>query len=428
MLKQLGFKKLLAFIVISASVAVIYQIPFLRYTFYEQMKSALSLTDTQMGDTQAALTALNLVGYPIGGWLAARFSPKKLLSATLAIYAVVTAMFFVTTNYIVLLVIFAVYGFFGTATTWSAYLLALRTLVDEKHQSTIFGSSEATRGIIQTINAFIFLAIMARSATAVSGYMNVMLYGVILYIVLLILAVIFLPSSSADEYAGKEDQGGNRYTFWQVVKEPGVWICIIVIMCAYVVWTVGNNYLTTYTVRVLNMSETMASTVGIIRSYIVVFLAGFLGGWFLDKFSLKGKGFVIFFCVTIVCLIGAMTTDKILVICLLFTLAISFMANCMKSTYFSIMGQAGIPRSMTAMATGVISLIAFIPDFITPTLCGRWLDAATAAGDVTMGFKKIFIMMIGFAVVGVIGAILLARSGKKVLEAGEAQTDGKKAD
>ena len=47
----------------------------------------------------------------------------------------------------------------------------------------------------------------------------------------------------------------------------------------------GNGYLTTYTVQVLNISPSLASTLGIVRSYIIVFLAGFLGGWVLDRFT-----------------------------------------------------------------------------------------------------------------------------------------------
>jgi MFS family permease len=419
MIKQLGFKKLLIFLVLSATVALVYQIPFLRYTFYEQMKAALCLTDTQMGDTQAALTLLNLIGYPIGGILASRFSTKKLICVTLAVYIPVTAMFLFTTNYIVLLIIFAIYGFFGVATLWSAYLSALRSLVDENKQSTIFGSSEATRGIIQTINAVIFLAIMSRASSPVIGYKTVMALGTGLFVIVLAAAVFILPSDKKEESEKSEKAAtaGNdekQYTFWDVIKNSGVWICIIIIMCAYAVWTVGNNYLTTYTVRVLNISESLASSVGIVRSYVIVFAAGFIGGWLLDKFNYKGKAFFFLFAATIISLIGALTTNEVLVICLVFTLVISFIANIMKSTYFSILGQAGISRGMTPLATGIISLIAFIPDFVTPTLCGRWLDAATEAGDVVAGFRKIFFLMIGFAVVGIAGSVVLIIRTKKL--------------
>ena len=194
-------------------------------------------------------------------------------------------------------------------------------------------------------------------------------------------------------------------------------LTIWVIMCAYVSWTLGNGYLTTYTVRVLNVSQSVASTIGVVRSYVIVFLAGFIGGWILDRFSYKGKGFFLLFSAVIVTCAAIMLTSKAVAVSIGLTLLLAFLANVMKSTYWSIMGQAGIPLKMTAIATGIISFIAFIPDFIVPTLCGVWLDAATAAGNVTLGFNKIFLLLIGFSVVGLIGAALLTKQTKSLEKA-----------
>ena len=170
--------------------------------------------------------------------------------------------------------------------------------------------------------------------------------------------------------------------------------------------------------RVLGISEATASSLGIVRSYIIVFLAGFIGGWVLDKFSYKGKGFLVLFTAVIVTMAGVMLTNKAVAVCVGLTMLLAFLANVMKSTYWSVMGQAGIPVNMTAMATGIISFIAFIPDFIVPTVCGVWLDAATAAGDVSVGFNKIFIMLIVFAVAGLIGAVMLTRQTRALRESG----------
>ena len=47
---KFGFRKLMIFIILSATVAIAYQIPYLRYTFYDQMMEVLKLNNTQMGD------------------------------------------------------------------------------------------------------------------------------------------------------------------------------------------------------------------------------------------------------------------------------------------------------------------------------------------------------------------------------------------
>jgi hypothetical protein len=45
----------------------------------------------------------------------------------------------------------------------------------------------------------------------------------------------------------------------------------------------------TYGTRVLGLSNELSSTLSIIRSYIIVVVAGFSGGFAMDKFTSKAK-------------------------------------------------------------------------------------------------------------------------------------------
>lgn len=417
-MKNFGFKKLMVFIVLSAAVALAYQLPYLRYTFYDQMTAAFGLNDTQMGLMATAVSLTSTICYPIGGFFADRFSMKKLICISFAAFVVLSALFAFTTDFAFLMVIHILFGFFGIATLWSAYLAGLRGLGDEETQSRLFGSSEATRGIIQMLTAFVFLALMNAALTPVAGFRTVMIAGTAICAVFLVLAIIFLPEEKKERDASGESTEEERFSIKDVLMNKGVWLTIWVVCCAYMAWSLGNGYLTTYTVRVLGVSGSLASSLGIVRSYIIVFLAGFLGGWVLDKFSYKGKGFLVLFSIVIVTTAGIMLTNKVVPVCVGLTILLAFLANVMKSTYWSVMGQAGIPVGMTAMATGIISFIAFIPEFIAPTVCGIWLDAATAAGDVSVGFNKIFIMIIAFAVAGLLGAVMLTRQTRALRESG----------
>lgn len=62
----------------------------------------------------------------------------------------------------------------------------------------------------------------------------------------------------------------------------------------------------------------------------------------------------------------------------------------------------------------ILSFIAFAPDFITPAICGRWIDEASAAGNVSAGFTKIFILMIAFGIIAIIASFLLIKRTKKM--------------
>lgn len=404
------FRKFMIFFILSGTVAIAYQIPYLRFTFYDQMMAALSLDDVQMGFLATALTLTSTICYPIGGYFAGRFSLKNLICITLAAHVVLTIAFGFTSNYYLLIAIQILYGFFGIATLWSAYLTGIRGLADEKSQGKIFGSSEATRGIVNTICGFIFLGIVNVAATPVLGWQGVMLVGAALCGVFLILALIFLPKKEEQKTEQKEE----KVKVIDVLKNKGVWITILLIMCAYVSFSLSNNYLTTYSVRVLGIDEGTATIIGIVRSYIIVFLAGFIGGWLLDKFTYKGKGFFLGFSILIVLFAGVILTEKTMVLCLALTLCIAFIVSIFKSTYWSVMGQAGIPLKMTAAASGIISFIAYAPDFILPPICGTWIDNAAAAGNIASGFYNIFFVCIAFAVAGIVISLILVRQTKSL--------------
>lgn len=403
------------FIILSATVALAYQIPYLRFTFYDQMTAALNLTDTQMGLMATAVSLTSTLCYPIGGIFAEKFSCRNLIIISLAGLAACTVVYSMTTNFIILMLVHILYGFFGIATLWSAYLTGIRSLGDEESQSTLFGSSEATRGIIQAVGGFLFLGIMGAAASAASGFRFVLLAGMVICVLFLILAFIFLPKGELNgEDIGNDSE--TSYTMLDALKCKGVWITIGLVACAYVSWTLGNGYLTTYTVRVLGVAESTASTLGIIRSYIIVFLAGFIGGWLLDKFTFKGKGFFVLFTAVTAATVAMMLTSKVVPVCIVITMILAFIANIMKSTYWSTMGQAGIPIKMTAVATGVVSFIAFIPDFIVPTVAGVWLDEATKGGNVAAGFHKIFILLFVFSAAGLVISVILTKQAKSIKE------------
>ena len=420
-MKNFGFRKWMIFIILSATVAIAYQLPYLRYTFYDQMMAALQLNDVQMGVLASAVSIASTISYPIGGFLANRFSMRSLINLTLAAFVVLTVAFAFTTNYIFLIGIHVLYGFFGIATLWSAYLVGIRSLGDESVQSKLFGFSEATRGILQTLLGFAFLAIMGVAATPIIGFKTMLIVGAVVTGIFLVLGFIFLPKTEKEEKS--EVAAEDKVTILDVVKNPGVWITIIILICAYSCWSFGNGYLTTYTVRVGGLSESTASTLGMIRSYVIVFVAGFFGGWFLDRFTYKGKAFIGLFGLSAAGFVLIMFTAKALAISICLTLLLAFIANIMKAAYWSVMGQAGIPAKMTALATGFISLIIFLPDAVLPTIIGTWLSNAEAAGNIAAGFDKIFIMLAVFAIVGIIGSLLLVKRTKSIEKKGLAESE-----
>ncbi|HAM14968.1 MAG TPA: MFS transporter [Eggerthellaceae bacterium] len=430
-MKSFGFKNLMIFIVLSATVGLAYLLPFLRYTFYDQMLAALQITDTQSGFLITVFGFAAMPCYLIGGFLANRFTTRTLYIVTLIGLAVTTIWYAFATDFTQLIIIFGLYALFGSATMWEAYLTGIRKLGNPKNQSKLFGSSEATRGIVQSLLGFAFVAVMGIAATPAIGFRNVLLLGAAVAIVLLILTLIFFPKdekkggaevAEAAESAEGEAlaQAESKVKFKDVITCSGVWLAILLVTGGYLAWTIGNNYVTTYTVRVVGIDEELASTIGIIRSYIIVVLGGFIGGWILDKFHYKGVGIAVMLAIVIACFIGIVFSNAVIPLCVALTLVLAFVNNILKSTMWSTLGQTGIPVEMTPLATGIISVIAFFPaDIVCPAIGGIWIDEGIAAGDITLGFNKLFIMAIVFAILSIIGGILTMRRTKKLESEGK---------
>ncbi|MEG0378482.1 MAG: hypothetical protein RR614_08390, partial [Eubacterium sp.] len=89
-------------------------------------------------------------------------------------------------------------------------------------------------------------------------------------------------------------------------------------------------------------------------------------------------------------------------------MVMSLLYFTVKSVYYSVMGEGGIPLGLTAAATGIISFIAYAPEAFMTILMGSWIDA-----DPVAGFNKIFIWMISFSVISIVLAFIIYRRHRK---------------
>ena len=156
-MKNFGFRKWMIFIILSATVAIAYQLPYLRYTFYDQMMAALQLNDVQMGVLASAVSIASTISYPIGGFLANRFSMRSLINLTLAAFVALTVAFAFTTNYVFLIIIHVLYGFFGIATLWSAYLVGSEASVMKAYRASSLASVKRREGFSRPFSVSRFL-------------------------------------------------------------------------------------------------------------------------------------------------------------------------------------------------------------------------------------------------------------------------------
>lgn len=410
-------KRNIVLTILSMIAGIMYLTPLLRFSFYDQMLSALNVTDIQLGTIGATYGILNVASYVPSGILAEKVNTKLLLIISCVAMAIITLWYATFPGYEALIIIHALYGVFSVGTFWSPYLKAIRNLGTEKEQGRLFGISEGLRGVGQTIVAFICLGAMGAIATVTAGFRALLFINAAAFAVLALLVIIFVPDFDKDK--NKVDAEGN-----EVVKEKGVifqsftssstWLCIFVIMCGYTLWITANSYMGTFGTRVLKISPQLSSAISIVRSYIIVFVAGVSGGIFMDKFQFKGRGMFFAFLATGICALAIFMTTGFATLCVGITIIIAYLVNVIKSTYWSIMGEAGIPLARTGIATGIISFIGLTPDIFVPPIVSRFIAYGESVGNIALGFNIMLGWMVVWAVLGIMAAITLERRGRKL--------------
>ena len=78
--KKPNFKKWMSLLVLCCGTGVIFQLPYIRNTFYVPLVEALNLTNEEFGLLSTSYATVSMICYFFGGWIADRVSPRKLLT------------------------------------------------------------------------------------------------------------------------------------------------------------------------------------------------------------------------------------------------------------------------------------------------------------------------------------------------------------
>lgn len=395
-------------VLISVMVGIIYFIPYLRFFFYDQMLDGFHLTNLQLGTLGSIYGLVALFCYPVSGYLADRFSARILLTISFLVMAGLTFWQSTFPGYNTLVVIYVLYGFFTTATLWSPYICFVRHLGTEEEQGKLFGVSEAMRGVVSAVTGFVFLWMLGLFVDSVGGMQVLLWISVGLYVLFAVLSIVFLPKT---EVKGSKQDGPQEKGMKNIIKAlrlPGTWLVAFFLFSCFCVINTGTNYLGTYTTQVLGVSASVSSGLAIFRSYVIVIAAGVMGGILADKAKSRAIFISGLLGGIIVCAALLIFSSSLVTMAIVITMVMSFLYFTVKSVYYSVMGEGGIPLELTAAATGIISFIAYAPEAFMTTIMGSWIDA-----DPVLGFNKIFIWMISFSVISIILAVIIYRRHKK---------------
>jgi len=399
-------RKWLIIFTLSLGAGLIYQLPYLRFTYYDPLQKALGLDHTSFGNLMSVYGFVAMFMYWPGGWIADRFSSRKLL--TLSLVATAGGGFWLSTfpSYHICLLIHAIWGVTSVLTFWSALVKVITRITSEEEQGKIFGFIEGGRGISASVVAFSTIALFSWMGGKSSDFSIVInIYSIMIFLSG-VLCWFLLDDNSSEIKSGEVIND-----IIVVLKMPAAWMMAAVIFCVYTGYA-ALSYTTPYMTEIFGLSVATAGVLGTIRTQIFKAIGGPIGGMLSQKFGSATR----------VIRWGCIAMTLSLIVFLVMPINSSFLflmiGNMMlfagiifalRGIYFSTIKEGKTPATLIGAISGFISFMGYMPDAFLYSLIGHWLDKYPGG----TGYQYMFIYMILFSIIGVIISTLLIRYLKR---------------
>jgi MFS family permease len=400
------FRRWLVMTCLSLSGGIIFMLPFLREVYYIPLQQALHLSNTQLGMLSGVFGATSMICYFPGGWVADRFSPRKLMAASLLATGVAGLCFASFPSFTVSVLIHAFWGISMTLTFWSALIKAVRNWAPGSEQGRAFGILETGRGVAELGSSTIFLAVFAWLGSGNRGLSSVIILFSLTNILLGLMTWLVIGDEirrNPEEGPGEKKVGLEEVV--AVLRMPVVWLISLVILTAYAAYW-GAYYFTPYATDVFMMSVAFGGAIGVGKMWLKPFTA-LLSGYIADRTGIA-KTVAFCFAVLIVSfgLFALIPGNKSLLPVLVANTAIASLAIfAQRGIYFALLEEGGVPLPVTGTATGVISVAGYAPDVFMPMVGGVMLDSYPGAP----GYRFLFLFIAALCLLGLLAALLLMR-------------------
>jgi sugar phosphate permease len=399
-------EKWLTMALLCLSGSIIFWLPFLSEIFYVPMQDAFGFSKTQIGLLSGTFGTTSLIAYFPGGWLADRFSNRKLIFIALLIISASGFFFATLPSFEISLLLFGLWGFATAGIFWSAMIRTTRNWASGEEQGRAFGILEGGRNFTDMTTSTIFLLIFAWLGGDAGALPEVIVLCAVLPLVLAVFVWVVMKDDVAPRKEAREKRSTiNMAEIIEVLKLPMVWLIAIIIMTAYTgLW--GAIFFTPYATEVYELGAVLGGAVGTGKFWLAP-IAAIAAGFLADKigcartvvgfFVLMTFGFLLFGLVP-----GASNLVPFMLINVAFIVGAVY---ALRGIYFSLLEQGGIPVAVTGTATGIVSVIGYTPDIFMPVVGGVILDATPGAG----GYQNLFLVTAALSLVGSVAAYVVYR-------------------
>lgn len=391
--------------------------------FKSSLLATFGIDEFQLGQLGATYGVLAMVCYLLGGPLADYFSPRKLMPVSLLATALGGLYMATIPSFSGLYVLFAFWGASTILAFWAPLIRATREWGGEEGQGRAFGILDGGRGLaaalIAAVAAFVFRVMVgggasvdpAREATA----MRALIYSYAGFCGLAAACVwLFVPDPkpTASRASTPRPPAGESVLrrVARVMCFPTVWLQAVVIVAAYSTFKMFDNY-GLYSEDAYGLTRADSATVVAYLSFLRV-LGALAAGWIADRLLGVSPSVQLCFALLIAayCVFLFVPPSHNLVWLMIANMAVSSAAFfALRGIYFALLEESGTPRELTGTAVGLICFVGFTPEIFMPLLTGWLIREARAAGDVLIGYERIFWFLILLSSLGWMAAEGLRR-------------------
>ena len=372
--------------------------------FRPTVLDVFGLDNVQLGLCFSVYGVVALVSYLLGGPIADRYPPRKLIAVALWMTALGGAVYGAFPSFETLRILYGYWGFTTIFLFWAPMIKATRAWGGDTAQGRAFGLLDGGRGLtgalFGVLGVVIFSLFISGDAPSGDIVMRTLAFKNVIYTSSVIIAIIgmlvwLFMKMDVDE-AEITVQRISIPEIYSVLKLPAVWLLMVIILCAYVGYKI-TDVLSLYAREVMRYNEVEAAQVGTFLQFLRP-ATGILVGLVVDRFRIS----LWLFCSFLVSILGGILFASGILspsTTALFFISVTIIAAgvyAARALYFAVMREGNIPLVYTGTAVGLISLIGYTPDIFAGPAYGYLLDSNPGEP----GHQNVFWMLVAFSVIG----------------------------
>lgn len=393
----------------------IFILPFvLIRVFRPTVMTAYGVDNTEVGVWFAVYGLVALGSYVVGGPLADRFAPRKLMGTALLLTAAAGPVYALLPEPTVVRWVYGYWGFTTIFLFWAAMVKATRVWGGAGAQGRAFGFLDGGRGLVGALFGLLGVSILNALGGAAAGaeaYPTIVLVcsGLVAGVGLLVYTGLRLPAGTT---TGEEPATAGRIRrahVAAVLRMPTVWLLMVIILCAYMGYR-ATDILSLYASEVMGYDDLAAARLGTFLLFlrpVVGVSAGLLADRRRPSLYLIGSFVLTAIASGLFALGTAASGSALLFFCSVLTLAAGVYAG--RALYFAVLREGRIPLALTGTAVGLVSFVGYTPDIFAGLLYGHYLDAYPGP----VGHRIVYLILGGFSLVGLVAAVAYARLGRR---------------